>query len=44
MVKQLKASDWCRKQYDLCVTAGDMASASDYIELYELWLEREKGA
>lgn len=35
-------SDWCRQQYELALERGDVASAADYLQMYELWKSRNQ--
>lgn len=37
-------SDWCRVQYGSAIERGDTKAAQDYMEMYQLWLDRENSA
>lgn len=37
----MSCSDWCRANYEAAVERGDEVSARHYMEMYQLWLDRE---
>lgn len=37
----MSCSDWCRAKYEAAVERGDDVSARHYMEMYQLWLDRE---
>lgn len=37
----MSCSDWCRTKYEAAVERGDDVSARHYMDMYQLWLDRE---
>lgn len=37
-------SDWCLAAYGSAIERGDTKAAQDYMEMYQLWLDRENSA
>ena len=40
---EVTCSSWCLAKWQEAIEVGDSSSASNYMQLYELWLSREGG-
>lgn len=40
----MSCSDWARAKYEMAVECGDDVSAQHYMEMHQVWLDRENSA